>query len=233
MIDLMIINYNMPEAVTEIIDSIHSRIPHRWIVVDNGSDIVPPHPKTNVFVKENHQVMSGALAGLQEITSEYFWDFSTSMGPIRCDGDPIAEMLSGFEGHPEIVAIFPALSGDIKSPTHTIYRQSDEHFSQVPIGAFDGMWRTDWLKSHLDHAFTSWGVDIDLGYKARREGLTMWVNNHVVTELVERKGYPERRHVSEEQNNRDESERMNRILSQNYGDNWWDIMEIREALSEH
>jgi hypothetical protein len=209
--------------------SIKSTISHRWIVVDNGSDIVPPHPKTSVFVEKNNQVMSGALAGLDAITADFFWDFSTSMSGFRYDSDPIEDMLSAFKDE-NVVSVSPAFRAGAKAPTHKIYNQRPEHFHQIPIGGFDGMWRTQWLKDHLDHRFTSWGHDIDLGFQAHTEGKIILVDNYVTCEIVERKGYPERRRVSEEENNRVENERMNSILSEKYGADWRSTEWLAEVL---
>jgi len=229
MIDLMIINYNMPEAVTEIMDSIHSKVHHRWIVVDNGSDIVAPHPKTSIFVLENKQVMGGFLAGLDLVKSDFFWDFSTSMSAFKYEADPIKDMLSAFSNE-DVVAVFPAFTSGVKAPTHKVFNKQDTHFHQTPIGGFDGMWRTEWINGHIDHAFTSWGVDIDLGFRAHFEGKTMLVDNCVTCDLVERRGYPDRRKVSEEENNRVENDRMNAILSEKYGANWRETDWLRGAL---
>jgi len=228
MIDLMIVSYNMPEAVDEIMSSIKSTISHRWIVVDNGSDIVLPHPKTSVFVEKNNQVMSGFLAGLEQVEAEFFWDFATSMQSFQFDSDPITEMLSGFLFE-NVVAVFPAFRSGASAPTHTIYNQRQEHYHTIPVGAFDGMWRTDWIRSRIDKRFTSWGVDIDLGFQARAEGKIMLVDNRVSCEVVEGKGYPERRKLSREENNRVENDRMNTILTEKYGD-WRNAEFLRGVL---
>jgi hypothetical protein len=136
-------------------------------------------------------------------------------------------MIMAMNECPGAVSVFPAFTGDIDSPSHKMHAVSEGHYKRVEWGGPDGLWRTDWLKSHIDYKLKyGWGMDFELGYLARQDGFTQWVNNSVTVELLEHNGYPKRRKISLEDANRKASENMNVILSGKYGD-WMSLFGIK------
>jgi hypothetical protein len=228
MIDLMIINYNFPDIVDYRLETFKSSVPHRWIVVDNGSDILSPSVHSTVFVAENKQWMSGFVAGIEQVNSKYIWLFSTGEKEMRCNGDPIKEVLKVFKNHPDCVGVFPALDG-VTNKTHLIYVPK-ENDTQIPFGNICGVWDVAWLKEHIDLRLSSWGIDFDLGYQARLENKSLWLSSNVVFQCIEHAGYPERRKITLEENDRQETENMHKVLSSKYGDDWREKMRLKELL---
>jgi hypothetical protein len=231
MIDILIVNYNLPESVDEIMSSLKSEVKHKWIIVDNGSDAVPPHKKSTHFVKQNKGWMSGLTVGLDAVKAEYVWVLTTSMGAIQCEGDPIKELLSVFEKYDNAVMASPCWLGELKPKTHKVFAPSIEHYRPATLCSPSAFWKADFLVKNLERSLSyGWGTDFDLTYKARNH--SAWVNNRVGVELHEFAGYgTDRRGETLDQKNANAHAEMERVLSAKYGPDWKNILPYNKVVN--
>lgn len=229
MIDLLIVNYNLPEAVTEIMDSINSRIRHRWIIVDNGSDVIAPHPLTNVSVTRNDGWMSGMRAGLAAVSSEFVWVFTTSFGAVTSEHDPIAELKFTFDAFADVVSVTPAWTGYLTPETHKRFAKGKGDYENIGWANPACFWRTDFLKENIEYRSRSgWGTDYELSYLASEAGLQCYRCNNVTMEVHEHRGYDNgRRHVDLQQSERDATAEMHAVYSAKYGADWMHLLGVR------
>jgi hypothetical protein len=229
MIDLLLVNYNLPEAVDEIVNSIHSVVPHRWIIVDNGSDLAPAHPRTTHQVSENHGWMSGLSTGLDAVTSDYVWVLTTSMGCVSCDADPLATLLAPFIFDPLTVAVSPAWLNVIGPWTHRHFLAGSSDYEPVDWASPAAFWRADFLKANLERKSSSgWGTDYELTYLAKRDNRSLWKCSAVTVEMHEHRGYDNgRRQVSLAESERMATEEMERIYYAKYGLEWRRVLGVR------
>ena len=225
---LLIVNYNLPERVYLITKSVKGG----WIIVDNGSDIVAPHPESTHFVDKNNGWINGLVVGLEAVKTEFVWVFTTSMGAVSCEGNAIAELQSTFTAHPEAVTVSPAWLGDLTAKTHKVFAPSVEHYRENVMCSPAAMWRTNFLRDNLNHNLIyGWGADLELGYIAKQAGFTLWVNNRVGIDISEHAGYSDgRRNETLDEVNKKASQNMEEVLSDKYGKDWKGLLGLAAVL---
>lgn len=104
----IITNYNMPERTDALVEYIHSHVKSAVdvVVVDNGSDLVPPSQYTTLHLAKNVQTTGGWLAGLDSLTRDYFayWFLITSTEFVEgLSGDPLTPMVQKLASDPQAV----------------------------------------------------------------------------------------------------------------------------------
>lgn len=220
---LLIVNYNLPEVV----DTLTALVPGDWIIVDNGSDIVPPHPATTIHVKDNGGWMSGLSAGLDAVTDEFVWVFTTSMAFVHCDTDPIAELMEVFK-EPEAVCVTPGWVGHLDAGTHKWFALGAGRYNKIGFATPAECWRTEFLRDNLERRLKhGWGTDYDLTYKVRQAGYSAWRANGVRIEIAEHNGYAEgRRKQTLDESRREAYEVMASVLSEKYGPSWREVLGV-------
>jgi hypothetical protein len=72
-VGIFIVNYNMFERADALYRQIASTVewPHEIVLIDNGSDLVPPSKYTSLHLEKNVQTTRGWLAGL-DFAKEHF-----------------------------------------------------------------------------------------------------------------------------------------------------------------
>jgi hypothetical protein len=226
MIDILIVNYNLPEAVDKLRASIETNVPHRWIIVDNGSDVVAPHPDSTVFVQKNDGWMSGLAAGLDVVTSRYVWILTTSMDAVISEHDPLTDLKLIFALEHRAVAISPAWSGNLGPETHKRFAAGYGYYQNIGWANPAELWRIDFLRANLERRSKhGWGTDYELTYLAKQAGFSMWRANHVKIQISEHKGYgTNRRAQSIDDNQREANEIMNTVYTEKYGPDWRKVL---------
>ena len=119
---IIITNYNMPERTDALCAHIRERVlwPYSLIVVDNGSDLVPPSQYTTLKLDTNIQTTGGWLAGLEEadrlaaLAGEGFlayWFLITSAA-FTGYADPLTPLVWALLRDENAVGVHPALTSD-------------------------------------------------------------------------------------------------------------------------
>jgi len=226
----LIVNYNLPEAVDEIRDSLPNG---RWVIVDNGSDIMPPHKSTNIYMSKNRYWISGLLRGLDSVDTEYVWIFTTSMGAVSCEMDALNEMLYIFALMSDAISVSPAWVGELTSPTHKAFAQTDESYHKSQLCSPAAMWRTEFIKSNLDpRLIYGWGSEFDLGYIAKQQGYSHYINDRVTVKIKEHNGYADGRRAEElSAINEKASRNMDEVLTEKYGVAWKELLGLNRLLN--
>ncbi len=229
---ILIVNYNMQERTDALVESIEQRVkyPHATIVIDNGSDIQQPSQYTNVRIRPNIQTTGGWLEGLkaaEQIKPFAYWFFITSSEFTDGESDPLAPMVELLETG--AAGVHPALTQDsTTSWTHMLDRGTGKPRQTWMIDNIASLYRADWFDSigRFDPALTfAWGIDLETCWKARRDGLPIYIDERVQVKKVTDIGYTmNRMNMTAEQRRERAGANMAAVLSYRYGPNWWDRM---------
>jgi hypothetical protein len=214
---MLVVNYNLSGVVDELV-KMESDVEHRWIVVDNGSDI--PSVNTTIFIRGNTGgMMPALLAGLRVVTEPFIWILTTSMTAILSEGDPIKLLLDCFDEN--TVGVSPLWAGELTGP----HRMNAE-WGERPYLNTASCWRTEWLKDNLPdkRLVSGWGTDFEISYFARQQGKTLRVCKDVSVTIKEHNGYPEKRPMKLKEFNDTARDTMNAVLSEKYGSSWRDTL---------
>jgi GT2 family glycosyltransferase len=231
---VILTNYNMPERADALGDHLaaYCRQPYDFYCVDNGSDLAAPARYTNVHLPTNRQTTGGWAAGLEMARENgpylgYVFVITSTefVGP----SDPLAPLAARLLDDPNAVGAHPALTAD--STTHW------EHLKTRGTGGARRTWmidnicaayRAEWFDAmggfdpRLPYA---WGVDLETGWKARRDGRSLWVCEDVPVKKVTNIGYTmHRMRMSADERGRKAYDNMAAVLSGRYGGNWWGRM---------
>lgn len=203
----------------------------------------------------NKQTTAAWLEGLREAQrhGKYFaYVFCITSADFPADaGDPITPLVELLQLPMNIVGVHPALTPDSSTSwTHLITRGPGFNLSPKTNGETSGellllgsrgyarrtwmidnifsMYRADWFDSiggfdpDLRYA---WGVDLETCYKARQQGLALYVHEGVQIRKVTNVAYKmERMGMSADERSRLAGENMAFYLSRKYGDDWWNVM---------
>jgi hypothetical protein len=232
---IIISNYNMPERADELADWFGSttRWPHDLLVVDNGSDKVPPPARANLVWRHNV-----GPAGVWRVATTYAERMARKRGaphlgyllcststaiPERQRGrdliTPLAELL---ESDANAVLAHPAYTAD----TESYFRHMVDGGSGRPrrLGFCEmqcGLVRADWFHAigGYDPDFQlHWGVDVDLCMQAKRQDRGVWLHEGVHVRKEESRGYSSGRYEMSAQERVERAlAEMDAILLRKYG----------------
>jgi hypothetical protein len=229
---ILIVNYNMQERTDALVESIERRVkyPHATIVIDNGSDQQQPSKYTTVRIRPNIQTTGGWLEGIkaaQEIKPFAYWFLITSAEFPDGDYDPLAPMVELLEAG--AVGVHPALTTDsTTSWKHMIDRGTSKPRQTWMIDNIASLYRADWFDSigRFDPALLyAWGIDLETCWKARRDGLPLYVDERTQIKKITNIGYQmNRMGMTAQQREERAGANMAAILSYRYGPSWWDRM---------
>lgn len=230
-----IVNYNMPERADKLATHIltHTTWPVDVYLIDNGSDKVAPANLTNVYLDRNVQTTGGWLEGLKHATAQkdYFayWFLITS-AEFAHEGDPLTDLAQWLVDNPKAAVIHPALTLD--STTAWKHMKHNNTFPSVrPTWMVDNiasLYRADWFDSvgRFDpRLIYGWGIDLETCWKARRDGMSIWVDERVQVHKVTDIGYKmDRMGMSAQERRRLATANMGAVLSARYGYSWRERM---------
>jgi hypothetical protein len=233
---VFIVNYNMAERADALHEYIsrHTSVPHDIFVIDNASDLVAPSVYTNVSIHpHNKQTTAGWLEGLRSAQKcgRYFsYVFAiTSADFPEGSGDPLEAQYELLQFDKNAVGVHPALTADsTTSWKHLITRGGDQPRRTWMIDNIFSMYRADWFDrigwfdKDLRYA---WGIDLETGWIARRDGRGLYVHEGArvrkVTDIAYRM---ERMRMSGDERQRLAGQNMSFVLEQKYGPGWWGLM---------
>ena len=232
---IVITNYNMPERADALCRHIRDRVlwPYSLIVIDNGSDLVPPSQYTTLKLDTNIQTTGGWLAGLNEadrlaaLAGEKFlayWFLITSAAFIGY-ADPLTPLAWALVQNENAVGVHPALTENSTTAWgHLKHRNGGGLRKTWMIDNIASLYRADWLDSvgRFDPALAfAWGVDFETCWKARRDGRGLYVCEDVEVEKITNIGYDMgRMNMSAEERAIKAGVNMHTILEKRYGRDW-------------
>ena len=232
-------NYNMPERADTLATYIREYClsPVDVIVVDNGSDLVPPPASTVVQLKKNVQTTGAFLAGLKHADelaerqgySYYAYWFLITSTEFVDQRDNLTPMVDWLYSHPHAVGIHPALTADsTTSWTHMLTRGGDQPRRTWMIDNIAALYRADWFDgiSRFDPRMVyAWGIDLETCWRARFERKSLWIDERCRVKKVTNIGYlMQRMNMSADDRSRLAGDNMRKVLKEKYGRDYWRIM---------
>lgn len=234
------VNYNMPERSDALASHLFewSQWPFDLFLVDNGSDLLPPAKWTSVRLDKNVQTTGGWLAGVEAsrltgidylgylflITSAEFTDISE---------DILTPMAVFLNQNPNAVGIHPALTTDSTTRWSHMKSRGGVAPRQVPmIDNICALYRRSWWDGvgGFDSRFVyGWGPDLELGYIARQQARSLWIDEHTWVRKITNIGYKmNRMRMSAEDRVLNASSNMDRVMTLKYGSGWKKLMYTEE-----
>ncbi len=230
----IITNYNMPERTDKL--CVHIKEQTRWpvevFVVDNGSDKMPPSEYTTLHLEKNIQTTGGWLAGLEQVRAKgewlAYWFLITSAEFVN-DQDPLALMAELLISDENAVGVHPALTVDSTSDWPHLFSCGGDYPRRTwHLDNIASLYRAEWFDAAggFDPKMTyAWGIDLEIGWKARRDGRGLYIHEGCSIKKITDIGYKmgrmnmtadERRVLADAQ--------MFEVLGKKYGTNWWKRM---------
>jgi hypothetical protein len=247
----IIVNYNMPERAEALARYIWDRV--KWpcdiFLVDNGSDLCAPAPSTTLRLERNVQTTGGWLAGLSQAreAGEYlgYWflitsaEFPTETQDFAIETQDFASVPRLLVEDENAVGVSPALTVDSTTAwKHLIARNNVDPGQDQPgcarrtwmIDNIASLWRADWFDEQggFDAALVyAWGIDLELCYKARQQGRSLWVHEGCRVKKVTDIGYAMgRMNMTSDERRSLAGANMDEVLRRKYGENWnWKMRE--------
>ncbi len=151
-------------------------------------------------------------------------------------GKPITSMVQKLLEDENAVGVHASLTKDSTTAwEHLKSRGSETYRETWFIDNICSLYRADWFNSigRFDSKLTfAWGIDLETGYIARKQGRTLWVDESIEVKKVTNIGYKmERMNMSREDRTSLARENMDKILNIKYGSNYFEKM-IKENVTE-
>ncbi len=223
----------MPERADALSEHLlkYSKWPLDVYLIDNGSDIKPPSKYTNVFIKKNVQTCNGWLEGLKATKNKKYFAYMfliTSTNFVE-EKDPITPMVKFLIKTPNAVGIHPALTKESTTYwTHLITRDTKKPRETWMIDNIASMFRADWFDKigWFDPELVyAWGIDLETCYLARKNHLSLWIDERVNVTKITNIGYKMKRmNMSAGDRVTLADRNMRDILKRKYGEDYWDKM---------
>ena len=232
---IIIVSYNMPERTDALVEHIHKTVkyPYDLIVVDNGSNLMCLSEYSNLHLPQNVQTTNGFLAGLDyaDNTDEYFayWMIITSASFIETDlRDPLQELMPILVADKEAFAVQPAIEFG--------YKQAwSEMMSPRDGKSLRRVWGMDYISTlfrakhfnamgrYRKELTMMWGVPGECNWKARKDGLHIYIHDGYVMRKETDIGYKmDRMNMDAKERRKLASAESDRILEPIYGENYRD-----------
>lgn len=232
-------NYNMFERANLMYEYFQDYVktPHDFIMVDNGSDIMPPSKYSAIRTQKNLQTCQGWLLGLKyaDLLTEggrtepykYYLFTITSTQIVKQSTYPdiLEPMVMFMEHNPNAIGLHASLTKNSTTAwTHLINRDTNKVRRTWFIDNIFALYRASWFNQigRFDPDLTyAWGVDLETCWKARGQGRGIYVDDRVQVEKITNIGYKMNRM------NMSASDRVNNayneakgILQKRYGHGW-------------
>ena len=227
---IIICNYNMPERTDALCEHILEtvKVPYDLIVVDNGSDLVPPSEYTTLHLPDNKQTGGGFLAGLAnaDVIGEYkyYWLMITSAEFIREDKrDPLPILIDVMNKDGMAYAVQPSIHFTSKEAWSKWLEPRKKKIARR-------IWGVDYISTLFRAEYFNaigrfrkelpmmWGTIGECNYKARKAGYHIYVHDGYTMRKITDIGYTMNRMNMSSVERRDKATReANAILEPIYG----------------
>lgn len=245
----IITSYNMPERADALAEHIINEIkwPCDLILLDNGSDLVPPAKHTTVTLPENVQCTRGWLAGMDHADhlqswkhggEPYlaYWVFTTSVEFPKGSGDVLTPMAQFMVDTPDAVIVLPALTedSDLEAWAHIHRTRGGDKPRRVNhVDNLATLYRADFLNEigRFDRDLMyGWGPHEESCYKARKANKSIWVDERVRIKKLSGVGYHmDRMNMTREERSKLAMECVRDVFIPRYGENWPTV--VNESFS--
>lgn len=226
----IIVSYNMPERCDAICEHLLKNVkwPMFLIVVDNGSDLMPPSKYSTLKLPVNVQTTGGWLAGLEQARKYKdllgYWFIITS-AEFMGEGDPLEPMADLMMNVSQSVGVHPALTEDSTSAWDHLFDRGEGLPRRVwMIDNIASLWRAEWFDQEggFDPDLKyGWGIDLELSWKAREQGRSLYAHEGVQVKKVTDIGYAmDRMNMSAEERGKLAGTNMGQVLAKKYGLDW-------------
>lgn len=227
---VLIVNYNMPERADEIAAAVgRSSWPCDAILIDNGSDIMPPAKHTTLQLEKNVQTTRGWLAGLAYAREHgpYFAYMFCITSAEWMRGDPVAACAQVLADDPNAVGAHPALTPDSTTAWHHLKARGGAVLRPTwMIDNISSMYRADWFDAaqRFDpRLIYGHGIDLEACWMARKEGRGLWVTEAAGVRKITDIGYSmNRMNMTADERNRRANVNMREVLPARYGEAFWE-----------
>jgi hypothetical protein len=238
-----IVSYNMPERAEALAQHInkHSAWPCDVYLIDNGSDIQPPAPSTNVWVKPNRQTTGGWLAGVDAAKASGknylgYWFIITSAEFVD-DRDPLTPCAKILVDDPNAVMVHPSLTADSTTIwTHMIDRGSNGPRRVWHVDVIASLYRADWYNAigGFDPAlYMAHGICLESAWFARAQGRSIWVQEACQIKKVTNIGYAmNRMNMTGDERLVKAKANMDDVLARKWGGNYWERLRFEMVRDE-
>ena len=232
----IIVNFNMPERCDAICEHLlrYVKWPMVLIVVDNGSNLMPPSKYSTVRLPVNVQTTGGWLAGLERARKYKdlwgYWFLITS-AEFAGENDPLAPLADLMMNNSQVVGVHPALTEDSTSAWKHLFKRDGDLPRRVwMIDNIASLWRRAWFDKvgGFDPEMKyGWGIDLELSWKAREQGRALYVHEDCQVKKVTDIGYAmERMNMSADERGQLAGANMDQVLEKKYGEDWnWKMRE--------
>lgn len=231
---IILCNYNMFEYADALVEHIYETVkrPYDLIVVDNGSDLVPPSQYTTHHIPENIQMTPGFMWGLDQLEEEYFayWLITTSVRFEKDDfRDPLDALLKVLEDGDLVYAVQPSFHFtwgawvDLLSPRQppkprrvwgleyaaTLFRA--KYFDEL------GRWNKRLIRG--------WGIASESAYLARKSGYRLYTHDGYVMYKDSWIGYElGRMNETGKERAAIATEECKKVLGEKYGEDYLEVL---------
>lgn len=230
-----IVNYNMPERADSLFEKLknNTKWPLDIYLVDNASDIKNPAKNTNVFLEKNVQTCNGWLEGLKAAKrskNNYFaYMFLITSTSFVENKDYISPMAEFLKNSKNAIGIHPSLTKESTTNwSHLINRETNGPRETWMIDNIASLYKADWFDSigwFDPKMIYAWGIDLETGYLARKQGRSIWVDDRIQVEKITNIAYKMKRmNMSASDRSRLAAENMDKILKEKYGPEYWKTM---------
>jgi hypothetical protein len=234
----IVVNYNMPERADALAEAINrSAWPVDCILVDNGSDLVPPAKHTTFTIKKNCQTTRGWLTGVEyaKKLGDYFAYMFIITSAQFASGDPVAECAFLLTSDPNAAGAHAALTvGSTTAWKHMKNRHSGGNRQTWMIDNIASMYRADFFDAHPfdPRLIYGHGIDLEICYMARKENRSLWICEGAEVEKITDIGYTmQRMNMTADERNRKAMANMKEILVPQYGPDFWGFL-TREHVTD-
>lgn len=227
----------MPEATDALCDYIKDNVkyPYELIVVDNGSDLMPPSKYTTVRLPKNIQTTAGWLSGLAfadnlEIKRKEkffaYWILITSTSFPESQGDILSPLVEFLLQNPDAVGISHSLTLDSTTGfgKHLYDQATKKPRRTWMLDNLSTLYRSDWFNSigRFDPAMRfAWGSDLETSFLARKSGKSLWIFDGINVKKTTDIAYKmNRMNMSARKRHQLATQNMEEILTKKYGKEW-------------
>ena len=247
-IAICIPNYRMGERTDALIEHIEhtTSIDHRYFIIDMVDDPKPPFFRSQyatTTLDYNLQMNGGLTLAVEEahkfekkrgVKFLAYWFITTSMNFLDGDDNDIPNhLLTKLIDDPNAVIISPALDGSSGTAWTNMKVRNGRGLRQtLGCDCLATMYRADWFDAQGGYnpdLKIGWGMDMEMSWKARSQGRTIWICEDVMMHKEESVAYKMGRwnFLPEERGKRG-SEEMEKVLSAKYGKDY-----IQKLMLEH
>lgn len=231
---ICICNYRMGEQCDYLVEHIEktTTTPHDFYIIDMVDDPTPPFFRSKyatTILNENLQMGGGlnfAVQKAHQSGNKYkaYWFITTSMS-FTDNYDFLPHLVQRLYDEPSAVIVSPALTTQSGTAWTNMKTKGGSGWRQTHgLDALATLYWADWFDEQGGYnpdLKMNWGGDMELSWKARSQGKTIWILEPARMHKIESLAYKIGRwNFTPQERNEKASAEMHRVLSAQYGENF-------------